>query len=340
MNPVNATTLYITASRLVLNYDSGDPQASAEICKMLPFFRQALACCACGNLLEDPIAPINSTCQHYVCKQCKGKKMMMKPSCSWCKDYDQFEENKQLGILVSCYKKLCEYITHTPLAQDLLNTLECSADISAFLPEEPVEEPAPEEDHANPSEPPSPLCPSHSPLPSNSELIIETEANVCHITQDTPELETKCSITNGLPNCNGLSETELAVNIPSPESPSPIDLCCTAVDIKTEDLSGSLETVCDPVSTSELCAAGLDICSYNDDLKSGDPLLLSVEEVLQSLETVSSAEVTDCDLQHGLDTSVSNGTFLDICPQPLTHTVFYCLTVMFHHMACLVQLQP
>lgn len=244
---------------------------------------------------------------------------MMKPSCSWCKDYDQFEENKQLGILVSCYKKLCEYITHTPLAQDLLNTLECSADISAFLPEEPVEESAPEDDHTNPSQPPSPLCPSHSPLPSNSELVAETEANVCHITQDT--LETKCSVTNGLPNCNGLSETELAVNISSPESPGPIDLCCTAVDIKTEDLSESLETVCDPVSASELCAAGLDICSYNDDLKSGDPLLLSVEEVLQSLDTVSSGEVTDCDLQHNLDTSVSNGTFLDLCPQPLTHTV-------------------
>ncbi|XP_068136490.1 E3 ubiquitin-protein ligase MSL2 [Hyperolius riggenbachi] len=320
MNPVNATTLYITASRLVLNYDSGDPQASAEICKMLPFFRQALACCVCGNLLEDPIAPINSTCQHYVCKQCKGKKMMMKPSCSWCKDYDLFEENKQLGILVSCYKKLCEYITHTPLAQDLLNSVECSADILAFLPEEPVEEPAAEDDLPNPSQPPSPLCPSHSPLTSNSELVPETEANVCHIPQDTPELETECLVTNRLPNCNGLSETELVVHNPSPESPSPIDLCCSAVDIKTEDLSESLENVCDPVS-SELCAAGLDICGYNDDLKSADPLLLSVEEVLQSLDNVSSAEVTDCDLQHSLDTAVSNGTFLDICPQPLTHTV-------------------
>lgn len=53
MNPVNATTLYIAASRLVLNYDSGDPQASAEICKMLPFFRQALACCVCGEPWGD-----------------------------------------------------------------------------------------------------------------------------------------------------------------------------------------------------------------------------------------------------------------------------------------------
>ncbi|XP_066454120.1 E3 ubiquitin-protein ligase MSL2 [Eleutherodactylus coqui] len=322
MNPVTATTLFISASRLVLNYTPGDPQARAEICRMLPFFRQALGCCVCGNLLEEPISPINSTCQHYVCKQCKGKKMMMKPSCSWCKDYDQFEENKQLGILVSCYKKLCEYITHTPLAQDLLNTVECSADILAFLQEESVEESTPDDEHGKTFEPPSPLCPSHSPLPSNSELATEPEANICPIPQDTPDLNSECAVANGLPNCNGLSsETELAVNIPSPESPGPIDLCCTAVDIKTEDLSESLEAVCDPVSTSELCAAGLDICGYNDDLKSSDPLLLSVEEVLQSLETVSSSEVTDCDLQHALDSSVSNGAFLDLCPQPLTHAV-------------------
>ncbi|KAE8604910.1 hypothetical protein XENTR_v10014889 [Xenopus tropicalis] len=317
MNPVNATALYISASRLVLNYHPGDPQASAEICKMLPYFRQALACCVCGKLLEDPIAPINSTCQHYVCKQCKGKKMMMKPSCSWCKDYEQFEENKQLSILVNCYKKLCEYITQTPLAQDILNTVECSADILAFLPEEPPVE----EKQESTSEPPSPLCRSHSPLPTKSEHGSEHEATICQLPQDRPSIEAECLVSNGLPNCNGLSETELPVNIPSPESPSPMDLCCTAVDIKTEDLSESLDTVCDPVSTSDLCAAGLDICGYNDDLKSGGPLLLSVEEVLQSLETVSSTEVSDCDLQHSLDTTASNGAFLELCPQPLTHTV-------------------
>ncbi|XP_053316548.1 E3 ubiquitin-protein ligase MSL2 [Spea bombifrons] len=315
MNPVNATSLYISASRLVLNYNPGDPQASAEICKMLPFFRQALACCVCGNLLEDPVAPTNSTCQHYVCKQCKGKKMMMKPSCSWCKDYEQFEENKQLSILVSCYKKLCEYITQTPLAQDILNTVECSADILAFLPEES----AAGEEQGTTSEPHSPLCPSHSPLPPNSEQATEPDNNFCQIPRDKPDIETECSVANGLPACNGLSD--LSVNIPSPESPSPMGLCCTTVDIKTEDLSETLETVCDPVSTSELCSAGLDICGYNDDLKSNDPLLLSMEEVLQSLETVSGTEVGDCDLHQSLETATSNGTFLDICPQPLTHTV-------------------
>uniref|UniRef100_A0A8C3C287 Uncharacterized protein n=1 Tax=Cairina moschata TaxID=8855 RepID=A0A8C3C287_CAIMO len=51
MNPVNATALYVSASRLVLNYDPGDPQSFSEINKLLPYFRQSLSCCVCG---EEP----------------------------------------------------------------------------------------------------------------------------------------------------------------------------------------------------------------------------------------------------------------------------------------------
>uniref|UniRef100_A0A087WNL5 MSL complex subunit 2 n=1 Tax=Mus musculus TaxID=10090 RepID=A0A087WNL5_MOUSE len=47
MNPVNATALYISASRLVLNYDPGDPKAFTEINRLLPYFRQSLSCCVC-----------------------------------------------------------------------------------------------------------------------------------------------------------------------------------------------------------------------------------------------------------------------------------------------------
>lgn len=52
MNPVNATALYVSASRLVLNYDPGDPQSFTEINKLLPFFRQSLSCCVCGEDLS------------------------------------------------------------------------------------------------------------------------------------------------------------------------------------------------------------------------------------------------------------------------------------------------
>lgn len=49
MNPVNATTLYVSACRSVLQCDPRDPQALAELYKLLPFFRQSLSCLACGE---------------------------------------------------------------------------------------------------------------------------------------------------------------------------------------------------------------------------------------------------------------------------------------------------
>lgn len=56
MNPVNATALYISASRLVLNYDPGDPKAFTEINRLLPYFRQSLSCCVCGETLFIPFS--------------------------------------------------------------------------------------------------------------------------------------------------------------------------------------------------------------------------------------------------------------------------------------------
>ncbi|XP_067309852.1 E3 ubiquitin-protein ligase MSL2a [Pseudorasbora parva] len=111
MNPVNATTLYVSACRSLLQCDPKDPETYGGLFNVLPFFRDSLSCLVCGNLLQEPLAPKNSSCQHFVCKGCKGKKMLLKPSCSWCKDYEQFEENKQLQILIDCYRSLCECVS-------------------------------------------------------------------------------------------------------------------------------------------------------------------------------------------------------------------------------------
>uniref|UniRef100_A0A672PY80 E3 ubiquitin-protein ligase MSL2 n=1 Tax=Sinocyclocheilus grahami TaxID=75366 RepID=A0A672PY80_SINGR len=111
MNPVNATALYVSACRSLLQCDPMDPDTYRGLFNVLPFFRDSLSCLVCGNLLQDPVAPKNSSCQHYVCRGCKGKKMLLKPSCSWCKDYEQFEENKQLQILIDCYRNLCECVS-------------------------------------------------------------------------------------------------------------------------------------------------------------------------------------------------------------------------------------
>lgn len=46
--------------------------------------------------------------------------MLLKPSCSWCKNWEKFAEVRQLKILLSCYKKLCEYIAATPIARSFV----------------------------------------------------------------------------------------------------------------------------------------------------------------------------------------------------------------------------
>lgn len=49
MNPVNATTLYVSASRAVLQCDPRQPHTFADMYTLLPFFRQSLACLVCGK---------------------------------------------------------------------------------------------------------------------------------------------------------------------------------------------------------------------------------------------------------------------------------------------------
>lgn len=49
MNPVNATSLYLSACRSVLQCDAGDPETYAELYRVLPFFRDSLSCLVCGK---------------------------------------------------------------------------------------------------------------------------------------------------------------------------------------------------------------------------------------------------------------------------------------------------
>ncbi|XP_026863836.2 E3 ubiquitin-protein ligase MSL2b [Electrophorus electricus] len=278
MNPVNATTLYVSACRSVLQCDPRDPQSLTELYKLLPFFRQSLSCLVCGNLLQDPIAPTNSSCQHYVCKACKGKKMMMKPSCSWCKDYDQFEENKQLCILVDCYRKLCEYIAGSSLAPHISNAAGGSPDILALLNEGlSLDSSKQGEDSV------SLTLTHHSPAPSTSETPPE-EDQLPH-SLDIKEHPLSPLGVNGLQECNGLSSMdELAGDLPSPHTGVTVEVPVEGV--KQEKFADELP-VCEVAAAvgEELCAGTMNICGFSEDIKhDGGSLLLSVEEVLRTLE--------------------------------------------------------
>lgn len=117
---MNATSLYVSTCRLVLQADSDEPNSWQDLYRLVPYLRQSLSCTVCSNLLIEPHTPNENHCQHHVCRTCRGGRKRLKPSCIWCKDYNKYVENVQLRILLQCYKKLCEYLTSTPIYRCLL----------------------------------------------------------------------------------------------------------------------------------------------------------------------------------------------------------------------------
>ncbi|XP_015510832.1 E3 ubiquitin-protein ligase MSL2 [Neodiprion pinetum] len=117
---MNATSLYVSTCRLVLQADAEDANSWTDLYRLVPYLRQSLSCTVCSNLLIEPHTPTETNCQHHVCKSCKGGRKKLKPSCSWCKDYDKYVENVQLRILLQCYKKLCEYLSSTNIYRNLI----------------------------------------------------------------------------------------------------------------------------------------------------------------------------------------------------------------------------
>ncbi|XP_076333685.1 male-specific lethal 2 [Tachypleus tridentatus] len=114
---MKALSLYVTTCRTIFQSNPDDAGAWANVYRLLSYLREALTCCVCGQLLKCPLSPTFSNCQHHVCRMCLGKKMRLKPSCSWCKDFSKFRENISLRIVLKLYKKLCEYMITTTLHQ-------------------------------------------------------------------------------------------------------------------------------------------------------------------------------------------------------------------------------
>lgn len=113
---MNALSLYVTTTRMVISADIEEGGAWSDIKRLMSYLRQSLTCCVCGQLLMVPMSSTVSSCQHHVCKTCVGGKMRLKPSCSWCKDHSKFIENIQLRILLQCYKQLNSYLLTSPVA--------------------------------------------------------------------------------------------------------------------------------------------------------------------------------------------------------------------------------
>lgn len=225
-----------------------------------------LHCFFSGNLLQDPIAPTDSSCQHYVCRGCKGQRMQLKPSCSWCKDYSRFEENRQLSLLVHCYRKLCLYITQSPLAPHIASAASDSPDLQAILNEGlSLAESEPETGDISDSF-------NLSQTASTSKVVQPDEAPLM---KELKVEEPSPVSVNGLHDCNGLVSSDTLQHI-TIETGGGV--------AKQESFSEEIPVCVSVTGTGE---AGLcDISTFGDELKhGGGPLLLSVEEVLRTLET-------------------------------------------------------
>ncbi|KAK7793167.1 hypothetical protein R5R35_012825 [Gryllus longicercus] len=112
---MNATSLYVSTCRLVLQADVEDTSSWTDLYRLVPYLRQSLSCTVCGNLLIEPYTPTETNCQHHVCRSCKGGRKKLKPSCSWCKNYD-----KSLLVTAAASANNCSAIDGTSSLTELI----------------------------------------------------------------------------------------------------------------------------------------------------------------------------------------------------------------------------
>lgn len=132
---MNATNYYVSTTRLVLQADPNSPPSWQDLYTALPTLRNSLSCTVCENLLSEPYTPEETTCEHHVCKSCKGGVKKLRPTCSWCKDYSKYSENVQLRILLENYKKLCGLIKITRMYWHILRNPEQGSIIKDIIAE-------------------------------------------------------------------------------------------------------------------------------------------------------------------------------------------------------------
>lgn len=110
INPLN---LYIKCSRLVFNVEPSEVWDDCD--EFESNFRQfysELICCACNQLLNEPVIPKKrfQSCQHRVCLDCIGKKRSVPTNCKMCSDYTLFEKSHQTKLILRCFQELCELV--------------------------------------------------------------------------------------------------------------------------------------------------------------------------------------------------------------------------------------
>lgn len=121
---MKAVNLYVSISKIVyqLNYSPVLESKWTDLYRLVPFLRQALSCAVCAKLLIDPYNPKDKKCQHLVCRRCVRGKKNIRPQCMncvECSDFRTYVENREIAIIMQCYKALCEYVMSLPVYQTI-----------------------------------------------------------------------------------------------------------------------------------------------------------------------------------------------------------------------------
>ena len=115
---MSATILYVQACKFMLVTDEQSTAMWDELfVDLLPKLRQSLSCRVCRGLLVDPFGSL--CCEHYVCRGCLKKKRSLNPGCRWCQNLEKLVEDKQIRIVLACYKKLCEYVAKSSAVRNM-----------------------------------------------------------------------------------------------------------------------------------------------------------------------------------------------------------------------------
>lgn len=127
-----ATNVYGQVLMDTMTYMTDQSSTNREaVQEGLCYLRQFLTCCACAGLLEE--AMVSPVCGHHYCAPCQISSPKLKILCRQCRERKNLIEEKQLRIVVACYKQICYILatqyegeTSSPQPQNHKKALECT----------------------------------------------------------------------------------------------------------------------------------------------------------------------------------------------------------------------
>ena len=206
---MNALNIYLNTLRYVMLADYDNRESWVEIYRYIPYLRESLSCYVCKHIANQPMGRGYQVCQHFVCKDCIGGRMKLKPQCSWCKDYMDFRHLEQLKMVAICFRKLCDFITRTPIYNEIqmLSESGCDNDLKLILREGCKFKDGTESEFNNAHT--MVLPPSFSSLPVPDLPVILTSPQIKEVSSDNIYTNDSESAINTLPIVNNKSSSAL-----------------------------------------------------------------------------------------------------------------------------------